>query len=334
MIEVRGLAKTYRTHRKAPGLWGSVRGLFRRGTIEKHAVADVSFDVAAGEIVGLVGPNGAGKTTVVKMLAGIVHPTAGQIHVLGHEPWKRENAYRSRIALVMGQKQQLWWDLPAADSFDLLREIYRIPPQRYRATLDELVEALAVGPYLTVPVRRLSLGERMRMELVAALLHRPDVVFLDEPTIGLDLTAQRAIREFLLDYQRRVQPAVILTSHYMEDIERLCPRIVILREGRIVFDGPLREIHARYAKTKRITAHRTVPAGADPAADLGAWPGELGDVLACTPDVVTVSVPRARVAQAAQLLLTRLAVNDLAIHEEDIGTVIERIYQGRTGDDA
>ena len=239
MIEVRGLGKTYRTHRKAPGLWGSVRGLFRREHVEKHAVVDVSFDVGPGEIVGLVGPNGAGKTTVVKMLAGIVHPTTGHIRVLDHEPWKRDNAFRSRIALVMGQKQQLWWDLPAADSFDLLREIYRIPRERYKATLDELVEALAVGPYLTVPVRRLSLGERMRMELVAALLHRPDVVFLDKPTIGLDLTAQRAIREFLLDYQRRVQPAVILTSHYMEDIERLCPRILILREGRIVFDGPL-----------------------------------------------------------------------------------------------
>ena len=334
MIEVRGLGKTYRTHRKAPGLWGSVRGLFRREHVEKHAVVDVSFDVGPGEIVGLVGPNGAGKTTVVKMLAGIVHPTTGHIRVLDHEPWKRDNAFRSRIALVMGQKQQLWWDLPAADSFDLLREIYRIPRERYKATLDELVEALAVGPYLTVPVRRLSLGERMRMELVAALLHRPDVVFLDEPTIGLDLTAQRAIREFLLDYQRRVQPAVILTSHYMEDIERLCPRILILREGRIVFDGPLREIHARYAETKRITAQRSIGAGADPAADLGTWPANLGEVLTCTPDVVTVSVPRARVAQAAQLLLSRLTVIDLAIQEEDIGTVIERIYQGQTGDGA
>ncbi len=332
MIEARGLAKTYRTHRKQPGLRGSLRGLFRREFVERHAVRDVSFRVAAGEIVGLIGPNGAGKTTVVKMLAGIVHPSGGEARVLGHDPWRRENAFRRRIALVMGQKQQLWWDLPAADGFDLLREIYRVPRAVFRETSDRLVAALGVADQVHVPIRRLSLGERMKMELVAALLHRPDVLFLDEPTIGLDLTAQRAIRDFLLAWRAEAAPAVLLTSHYMEDIERLCPRILVLREGRIVFDGALREIHARYAKTKRITAHRTLADGVDPRASLGEWPAELGEVSEATAEAVAVSVPRAHVAEAAQLLLQRLAVIDLSIQEEDVGTVIERIYRER--DDA
>jgi ABC-2 type transport system ATP-binding protein len=329
VIEVRDLAKTFSTHRKAPGLMGSLRGLVRRERVRKEAVRGVTFDVAPGEIVGLVGPNGAGKTTVVKMLAGIIHPSAGHARVLGHDPWRREDAFRRRIALVMGQKQQLWWDLPAADSFLLLREIYALPPARFQASLDHLVDVLDVRDQLTIPVRRLSLGERMKLELVAALLHQPDVVFLDEPTIGLDLTAQRAIRTFLLDYQREHQPAVLLTSHYMEDIERLCPRILILREGGLVFDGPLREIHRRYADHKVVTAHRRPGADGVPEAALGVWPEDLGVVVETSPTEVRVRVPRARVAAAAQLLLQRLDVADLAIQEEDIGSVIERIYRER-----
>ena len=254
MIHVENLSKTFHVHRKEPGLRASVRSLFRRERVEKQAVRSVSLDVAEGEIVGLVGPNGAGKTTLVKMLAGIIHPTAGTAQVLGHEPWKRDDDFRRQIALIMGQKAQLWWDLPAADSFLLLREIYRIPEAQYRETLDTLSEMLAVKDELTVQLRRLSLGERMKMELIAALLHRPRVVFLDEPTIGLDLTAQRAIRDFLLTYRETHRPAMILTSHYMEDIERLCKRIVIIRDGEFIFDGPLQQVMDRYVTNKTVEA--------------------------------------------------------------------------------
>ncbi|MGZ3689368.1 MAG: ABC transporter ATP-binding protein, partial [Bdellovibrionota bacterium] len=225
MIEVEKLTKTFRVHQKDPGLLGSMRSLVRRRWIEKHALKSVSMKVGPGEIVGLVGANGAGKTTLVKALAGIIHPTSGEAKVLGHVPWQRENEFRRQIALIMGQKAQLWWDLPAADCFLLLCEIYRIPKTQFRANLDYLVEALGVRDQLHIQIRRLSLGERMKMELIAALLHRPKVVYLDEPTIGLDLTAQRAIREFLLRYRKEHQPAMLLTSHYMEDIEKLCRRI-------------------------------------------------------------------------------------------------------------
>jgi len=231
MIEVERLSKTYYVHRKRPGLRGSLRALFVRDRVERKAVDEVSFRVDEGEIVGLVGANGAGKTTLVKMLAGIIQPAGGTARVLGFDPWKRENAFRSQIALIMGQKAQLWWDLPAADCFLLLKEIYRIPDDRYRATLDDLAQILDVTGLLEIQIRRLSLGERMKMELIAALLHGPRVVYLDEPTIGLDLTAQRAIRDFILQWRERNRPAMLLTSHYMEDIERLCRRILILREG-------------------------------------------------------------------------------------------------------
>ncbi len=220
----------------------------------KKSFNGVSLKVSPGEIVGLVGANGAGKTTLVKILAGIVHPTSGEARVLGHVPWERHNDFRKQIALVMGQKAQLWWDLPAEDCFLLLKEIYRIPEKRYREKLDSLVYSLGVQGQLNTQIRRLSLGERMKMELIATLLHDPKVVFLDEPTIGLDLTAQRAIRDFILKYSQEHQPAVILTSHYMEDIERLCKRIIIMREGEFVYDGPLAKISGHLALHKVVTA--------------------------------------------------------------------------------
>ena len=207
MIQVEKLSKTFTVHRKEPGLAGSIRSLFRREYVDKHAVREVSFTVGEGEIVGLVGANGAGKTTIVKMLAGIIYPTAGGASVLGYTPWERDNRFRRQIALIMGQKAQLWWDLPAADCFLLLKEIYQIPEEQYRATLNYLAEVLEVREELQVQIRRLSLGERMKMELIAALLHAPRVVYLDEPTIGLDLTAQRAIREFILRYRADHHPA-------------------------------------------------------------------------------------------------------------------------------
>ena len=325
MIRVRDLVKTYRVHEKEPGFWGSVRGLLHRKTIEKHAVRGVSLDVGPGEILGLVGPNGAGKTTLVKMLAGIVHPTQGHAEVLGFDPWARRPAFRQQIALVMGQKAQLWWDLPAADSFLLLKEIYRVRDDAFRRTHDELVDLLGVKDQLKIPVRRLSLGERMKLELMAALLHSPRVVYLDEPTIGLDLTAQQAIRDFLLHYRETHRPAMILTSHYMEDIERLCPRIVIIREGKFAFDGPLEQLRQRYGKFKTLVVRLT---GLDRPPDV---PQAWGEIVSKSAHELRLRVLADRVATAAQAALDALPVHDLAIEEEEIGQVVKRIYAESEG---
>jgi len=327
MIEVNELSKTFTVHKKAPGLVGSIKSLFAREKVVKTAVKRVSFKVEEGEIVGLVGANGAGKTTLVKMLAGIIHPSSGDATVLGYRPWERDNRLRTRIALVMGQKAQLWWDLPAADGFLLLREIYRLPVDQYERTLGELTEMLGVGQELNIPVRRLSLGERMKMELIATLLHEPRVVYLDEPTIGLDLTAQRSIRDFLLAYRERHRPAMILTSHYMEDIERLCERIMIIREGEFVYDGELEAVKRTYATHKVIRAHlsRNEACGFSiPRAIEGLGEAELSD-----DGTLRLRVPREDVANAAARVLESCSVHDLAIEEMDIGTVIERIFKER-----
>ena len=301
MIAVQNLTKIFKVHKKEPGLAGSVRALFRREYIEKSAVKNVSFSVSAGEIVGLIGANGAGKTTIVKSLAGIIHPTSGSVKILGHTPWERKKEFQKQISLIMGQKAQLWWDLPAADCFILLREIYQIPVKEFQARLDFLTTTLAVADQLKIQIRRLSLGERMKMELIAALLHQPKVVFLDEPTIGLDLTAQRAIREFLLNYRSEHQPAMLLTSHYMEDIERLCERIIILRDGEIVYDGLLKTLMHEHAQGKIVTA-------------------VLEDG-----STIKRKVPRNLVAEAATELLKNNDVADLKIEEEDIATIIESV---------
>lgn len=326
MITVEQLSKTFIVHKKGPGLAGSIRSLFRRERVEKHAVRQVSFSVAEGEIVGLVGANGAGKTTIVKMLAGIMYPTSGRARVLGFVPWERDNRFRSKIALIMGQKAQLWWDLPAADCFLLLKEIYQIPEEQYRSTLAYLSEALEVRDELQVQIRRLSLGERMKMELIAALLHAPRVVYLDEPTIGLDLTAQRTIRDFLLRYREEHRPAMILTSHYMEDIERLCKRIIILRQGEVVYDGGLDDVVAQYAEHKVIAAH--LHKNGVPLADPNALTN-LGEVETVSRDLIRLRVPRNRVAEVAADLLRSVPVSDLSIEEPDIGSVIERIQRAR-----
>jgi ABC-2 type transport system ATP-binding protein len=321
MIQVENLKKSFRVHKKQAGLKGSLRGLINRQWEEKHALRGVSLKVSAGEIVGLVGANGAGKTTLVKLLAGIVHPSSGSAAVLGHTPWKRHNEFRQQIALIMGQKAQLWWDLPAADCFILLREIYRLPEKQFLKSLEQLTSALGVEKQLNTPIRRLSLGERMKMELIAALLHQPKVVFLDEPTIGLDLNAQRAIREFLLSYRREHQPAMILTSHYMEDIERLCERIVIIREGEFVYDGALSKVLSQYAGHKVVTADLREAA----PENLQQIPKDLGEILAATASEVKIKVPRHKVAEAAGAVLRLLPVVDLKIEEEDISDIIARL---------
>ena len=259
MIEIRGLSKEFQTFRRLPGFAGTVRSFFKREWITKHALQEINATLSPGELVGLLGANGAGKTTLVKILSGIVHPTTGEARVLGEIPWKRSRDFRSSISLVMGQKAQLWWDLTPADSFELLREIYRIPHATYRRNLNSLREWLSVGDQIHTPVRRLSLGERMKMELIAALLHDPKVIFLDEPTIGLDVNAQSAMREFLALYRREKKPIILLTSHYMKDIEALCERIILIHGGRFVYDGSLKEALKRLNGSRTLTLELEAP---------------------------------------------------------------------------
>ncbi|MDA8016502.1 MAG: ATP-binding cassette domain-containing protein [Thermoanaerobaculia bacterium] len=321
MISVDQLSKTFYVHRKAPGLWQSMKSLVLRHKVAKHAVREVSFRVEEGEVVGLVGANGAGKTTLVKMLAGVVHPTSGEARVLGHQPWRRDNELRRRIALIMGQKAQLWWDLPAADAFLLLRGIYQIPRDLYRQNLHYLANLLEATDQLDVQLRRLSLGERMKMELIAALLHSPRVVYLDEPTIGLDLSAQRAVREFVLEYRRRFQPAMIVTSHYMDDIESLCERILILREGRLVYDGSRRKVVESFARFKRLTAVlHSSPAPEDTLRLERLVEDVEARRVGAEDGVVALEVPRERAPRAAAALMECLDVADLSIEEEPWAT--------------
>src|SRR3954462_10408880 len=252
MIEVQNLTRVFRTYKKQPGFWGGVKGLFHRKFEEIAAAKDISFSINEGEFVGFLGPNGAGKTTTLKMLSGLIYPTSGTARVAGFDPTKRENAYRRIFALVLGQKNQLWWDLPAIESFHLLRAIYAIPPAEFKATLDELVTLLDVEKKLNVMVRELSLGERMKMELIAALLHRPRVLFLDEPTIGLDVVSQKAVRQFLRDYNRRRRVTIRRTSHYMADIKELCERVIVIHKGLKIYDGALDRLEVTGGARKKI----------------------------------------------------------------------------------
>ena len=265
IIEVQGLAKHYRVYRKPPGWKASLKGLFHRDYNLIEAVKDVSFNIQRGEMVAFLGPNGAGKTTTLKILSGLIYPTSGTVSVLGYVPWERDNAYRRRFSLVMGQKNQLWWDLPAQDSFILHREIYGIEASQFQRRVDELTDLLEVRKLVGQPVRELSLGERMRMELIAALLHSPEVLLLDEPTIGLDVVSQRRVQGFLRHYQEQQQMTVLLTSHYMKDVEVLCRRAIIINEGEIKHDGPLAEIVDRFSSVKQIQLQF---AGVDIPADL------------------------------------------------------------------
>src|SRR5271170_3292602 len=272
MIEVQNLTRIFRTYKKQPGFWGGVKGLFNRKFDETAAAKDISFSIAEGEFVGFLGPNGAGKTTTLKMLSGLIFPTSGTARVAGFDPTKRENAYRRIFALVLGQKNQLWWDLPAIESFSLLRAIYGLKEEDYKKTLDELVQLLGVSDKLNVMVRELSLGERMKMELIAALIHRPKVLFLDEPTIGLDVVSQRAVRVFLRDYNRRHRVTIILTSHYMADIKELCERVIVIHKGRKIYDGALDRLESGSDTRKKIV--RFVPKD---AAFSEAWRSRYGD---------------------------------------------------------
>jgi len=316
-IRVRDLKKTYLVSEREPGLRAALASLVRRPKSEVRAVDGISFDLAPGEIVGFLGPNGAGKTTTLKMLSGLLHPTAGELSVVSYVPWKRDKAFLRQITLVMGQRNQLVWDIPAADSFELNRAIYRLPPADFRRTLDELIALLELEPLLTKPVRNLSLGERMKCEIAAALLHRPGVVFLDEPTIGLDVTMQRRIRAFIADYNRRNGATVLLTSHYMADVEALCKRVIVIHQGKLLFDGELASL------VQRFTAHKTIVVQLkDCAADLRAY----GEVVSCEDGRLTLRVPKTETARVTAQLLADLPVIDLTVADPPIEEVIERVF--------
>src|SRR5213076_2268550 len=254
IVAAEQLSKTFQVKVRDPGLQGALRALVRPRYRDVHAVREVTFRIDPGEIVGFLGPNGAGKTTTLKMLSGLLHPTGGDVRVLGRVPWKREREYLRRMTLVMGNRNQLQWDLPALDSFELNRAIYRLPREDFKRTRDELIELLDIGDLVRKPVRNLSLGERMKVEVVGSLLHLPQVLYLDEPTIGLDITMQKRIRSFIAEYNRRYEATVLLTSHYMADVEALCKRVIVIHHGQLLFDGQLAALADRFAAYKTIEA--------------------------------------------------------------------------------
>ena len=306
---------------------GAVRGLFHRRYEQTLAVKDISFAVEEGELVGFLGPNGAGKTTTLKMLAGLLHPSAGTASVLGYCPWERADGYRRQFALLLGQKNQLWWDLPARESLELNARIYGIEDTRFRRTVDELTELLVVRDKLDIMVRELSLGERMKLELIAALLHEPKVLFLDEPTIGLDVVSQKTVREFLKHHNQTQRTTILLTSHYMADIQALCRRVVIIDHGAIFFDGRLEEIVDRFADSKLLTIQCAQAAQA-PDALLAAY----GDVVERGDTFVKLKVRRDKVIPACKALLEALEVTDMDIQETPIEDVIRQLFQAKSVD--
>jgi ABC-2 type transport system ATP-binding protein len=287
---------------------------------EVHAVADVCFTIEPGEMVAFLGPNGAGKTTTLKMLSGLIYPTSGTAAVLGFTPWEREDAFRRRFALVMGQKNQLWWDLPAADSFRLHQEIYSIPLDDFERTLGELTEMFEVKELTRQPVRELSLGERMKMELIAALLHRPQLLLLDEPTIGLDVVAQATIQRCLKDYNSQRGVTMLLTSHYMRDVEALCSRVLVISHGKLVYDGPLAKITAQFGQWKLVKLHfdgTALPPGID----------QFGEIVGVEGPIVELKVDRARVALVLAAILEGYTVIDMSVQDPPLDQVIARVFQ-------
>jgi len=318
-IAVRDLRKQYRVHQRAAGLLPALRSLLRRRYETISAVDGVSFEVAAGERVGFLGPNGAGKTTTLKVLAGLLHPTAGEAQVAGHVPRRRERGFLRQITLVMGQKQQLLWDLPPAETFELNRAIYDVPRAEYRRTLGELEELLELGDLPRRPTRQLSLGERMKCELAAALIHRPRVLFLDEPTIGLDVSMQAAIRAFIRRYNEINGATVVLTSHYMEDVAALCPRVVVIDRGRLSYDGPLEALVRRVRPEKRVVLHLERPVEAAALAALGA-------VVSHAAAEAVLQVDQSALNAAVGRALATLPVRDLTVENAPLEEVMGELF--------
>jgi ABC-2 type transport system ATP-binding protein len=320
IIEAQNLTKTYRVSQKKEGFLGALRGLFHREYKQVRAVDGVSFTIEPGEMVAFLGPNGAGKTTTLKMLSGLIYPTTGSAQVLGFTPWQRLDAFRRLFSLVMGQKNQLWWDLPAADSFQLHREIYSLDPGEFQQTLDDLTELFRVKDLIRQPVRELSLGERMKMELIAALLHRPRLLLLDEPTIGLDVVAQATIQRCLKEYNETRGVTMLLTSHYMRDVEALCARVLVISHGKVIYDGSLDKIAEQFGQSKLVKIHFD---GDTAPADLE----RFGEVTSCEGPVADLKVGRARLTEVLGAILEHHTVIDVSVQDPPLDQVIARVFE-------
>lgn len=321
IITVSNLSRSFKQYQKEPGVIGSLKGIFKRQEFSVNAVNDINFSVEEGEIVGFIGPNGAGKTTTLKMLSGLLYPSSGSVSVLGYEPFKREKEFLKSYALVMGQKSQLWWDLPPIEGFLLNKEIYEVKAKDYEDNVHELATILDVESVLKIPVRKLSLGQRMKCELIAALLHRPKILFLDEPTIGLDVVVQKNIRAFLKDYNEKNKNTIILTSHYMDDVAELCHRIIIISHGQIIYDGSLKDLINKYAKKKnlKLVFYKQIP-----KSELT----EYGQVIDYRSDGLsaTLSVKKSDHTQIASAILSKFPVDDLDISEINLEDIIRLIF--------
>jgi ABC-2 type transport system ATP-binding protein len=320
LIKATNLSKTFDYYKKDLGLKNSLKNLFYREKLTKTAVDSISFEIEEGEIVGFLGPNGAGKTTSLKMLSGILHPTGGEASVLGYVPWERKKAFKMQFAIVMGQKNQLWWDLPANESLYLNKCIYEIDDKTYQSTLAELTELLDVKDLLNVQVRRLSLGERMKMELIAALIHKPRLIFLDEPTIGLDIISQKKFRQFFKYYNQEKKSTIILTSHYMDDVKDLCKRVIVINQGRIVFDGDLQRVNDVFAQSKIIKLQLSAPVAPETLAS-------FGEVREHSEFTATLQVPRVDLKECSKAILDQLPVIDFNIEDIPVEEGIGLLYQ-------
>lgn len=319
IIKVDHLKRFYSVYKKEPGFIGSVKSFINRKYEDVKAVEDISFTIEKGELVGFIGPNGAGKTTTLKCLSGLLYPTSGKISVLGFEPYKREYDFLRKIGLIMGQKNQLWWDLPPTETFIVYKEIYGISDKEYKKVLKELVDLLGIQDILKIPVKRLSLGQRMKCELVASLIHKPQVLFLDEPTIGLDLVVQRNLRQFIKEYNRRYESTILLTSHYMGDVEELCKRIIIIDKGKILYDGLLNSLIKKYTfdKKLRILLRNKVK------------PEELakfGEIINYSFPKAELSVKSEEVSKATGQILNKFQIEDLIIEEPEAEDIIREIF--------
>lgn len=319
IISVKNLKKYYSIHQKEPGFWGSVKSFINRKYYDVKAVDGVSFEINEGELIGFIGPNGAGKTTTLKVLSGLLYPSWGQVSILGYEPFKRQTAFQKQFALIMGQRNQLWWDLPPWESFILNKEIYEVPDEKFNKVVSELSEILQVEDILKVQVRKLSLGQRMKCELIAALLHSPKILFLDEPTIGLDVVAQKNMRDFIKTYNEKFNATIILTSHYMGDVKALCKRIIIIDHGKILYDGLLEAIVGKFAP------HKIIKVDFEGNVDKGRLKN-IGEVKDFDGIHASLHVPRGETAKIANKLLTKFLVEDLTIEDPPIEDIIRKVF--------
>lgn len=318
-ISVKNLVKEYTVYKKEPGFVGSLKSLVSRKYEKVRAVNDISFEIEEGELIGFIGPNGAGKTTTLKCLSGLLYPTAGEVKVLGFTPFERKTKFLKSIALVMGQKNQLWWDLPAMESFLLNKEIYEIPEKQFKEVVGDLSKLLDIEEFLKVQVRKLSLGQRMKMELIAALLHNPKVLFLDEPTIGLDVVMQQNLREFVKEYNRKYKATILLTSHYMGDVEALAKRVIVINHGQILFDGQLADLVKKHAPYKVISVVlNNMP---NPKILEG-----LGEVEKFKYPELVIRVPRENASTIAGSILTKLPVEDVTIENPSVEDIIRDVF--------